>query len=155
MQYDISKGMLEKIRSMQGNRLNESEERREGDSIAITNDPRFGTNALQSQIDAFRSAVHPGAKFAEQNTEEPENNPLVYFPKKGNVIFSGSIPSMANLKFQISLNDATGAPYIFVDGLSLTPQVLDTLRKLYGFASNFMDEWNAAGDMLAKLNKEE
>ena len=155
MQYDISKGILETIRGMQKKSTLKEADDKKGGPIAITNDPKFGTNVLQSQIDAFRSSVHPGAKFASQDEDKPENNPLVFFPRTGNLIFSGTIPSMANLKFQISLNDVTGAPYIFVDGLALTPQVCDTLKRLAGFASNFMDEWNAAGDVLEKLGGNE
>ena len=152
-QYDISKEMLRKIREGNAHLIKEEEEK--GEPIAITNEPKFGTNVLQTQINAFKSAVHPGAKFAELNTENPEDSPLVYFPKTGNLVFSGSIPSMANLKFQIRLNDATGAPYIFVEGLSLTSQNCEVLKKLAGFTSNFIDEWNAAGDVLDKLGKGE
>lgn len=154
-QYDVAKGMLETIRK-HSKPLNEAHDKEEkGKAIAITNDPKFGTNVLQSQIDSFKSSVHSGAKFAEQNTENPENNPLVYFPSTGNLIFSGTIPSMANLKFQISLNDATEAPFIFVDGLALTDSVCETLRKLAGFTKNFIDEWNSAGDLLDKLKTDE
>lgn len=131
--------------------LAEAEDKEKKKPIAITNDAIFGTNVLSSQIDAFRSAVHPGAKFSEANEENPENNPLVYYPEGGNVVFSGSIPSLSNLKFQISVNDVTGAPYIFVDGLSLTPDVLDVLKKLSGFAKNFIDQWASVGDQLAKI----
>ena len=147
-QYDVSKSILETIRNSK-NVL--KEENVDDKPVAITNDPKFGTNVLQSQIDSFRSAVHHGAKFADEDSENPENNPLVYFPGSKNLVFSGTIPSMANLKFQISLNDATEAPYIFVDGLALTDTVCDTLRKLAGFTKNFRDEWNAAGDLLGKL----
>lgn len=154
--YDVSKDMLETIRSMSSpKRVLREDSSSKKDAIAITNDPRFGTNVLQSQIDSFRSAVYPGAKFADQDTENPENNPLVYFPKTGNLIFSGSIPSLANLKFQISLNDATAAPYIFVDGLALTPQVCEVIKRLAGFTTNFIEQWSAAGDLLDKLGSEE
>ena len=153
-EYDFSKDMLGKIRSS-NRKLNEAEEKKRKDPIAITNDAIFGTNVLSSQIDAFRSSVHPGAKFSNMNEEDPESNPLVYYPDGGNVVFSGSIPSMANLKFQISLNDVTDAPYIFVDGLSLTPDVLDTLKKLSGFAKNFIDQWSSIGDQLAKIAEED
>ena len=153
-EYDISKDILGRIRSS-NKHLNEAEEKKKKDPIAITNDAIFGTNVLTSQIDAFRSAVHPGAKFSEMNEEEAESNPLVYYPESGNVVFSGSIPNLSNLKFQISLNDVTGAPYIFVDGLSLTPDVLEVLKRLSGFAKNFIDQWSSVGDQLAKIAQED
>lgn len=132
--------------------IKESEESK--DSIAITDDPRFGQQVLQGQIDAFRQAVNGGAKFAKPDESHPENSPLVYFPKTGNLVFSGSIPTLSNLKFQFSLNDVTAAPYIFVDGLALTQETITTLNKIYGFYQNWREEWFAAGDLLEKLKKE-
>ena len=142
--YDISRVMLESIRisgenstkvKKQKSILKEDEKKR--DSIAITNDPRFGQNVLQNQIDSFKQTVNNGARFAKENTEEAESNPLVFFPETGNLVFSGSIPNMSGLKFQYSLNDVTGAPYIFVDGLALTDDVIMTLNKMNGHYKNW------------------
>jgi hypothetical protein len=152
--YDETVEMLNIIRH-HGTRLNEETNKDRGEAIAITNDPRFGTNALSEQIDAFRKTVHPGAKFSDENPEDPESNPLVYYPKTGNLVFSGSIPSISGLKFQISLNDTAEAPYVFADGLHLTESVCNTLIKLAGFTKNFINEWSASGDMLRKLSKED
>jgi len=110
---------------------------------------------LSSQINAFRKAVSPAAKFASENSEDPESNPLVYYPNTGNLIFSGSIPTMSNLKFQINLNDTSESPYIFVDGLQLTDNVCETLINLLGFTKNFIREWSNEGDTLRKLGKED
>lgn len=165
-EYDIAKGMLNTMRT-----LNESKKRKEplrskliteaqenpqddeADAIAITNDPRFGQNVLKNQIDAFRQAVNPGARFADENGDDAKANPLVFFPNTGNLVFSGSIPSMGNLKFQFSLNDVTSAPYIFVDGLAVTEQVVQTLNKLHGYYLNWRDSFLAAGDLLGRLQK--
>ena len=136
--------------------LNESEDKSEGeDAIAITNDARFGQQVLANQISAFKKSVSGGAKFASENNEDAESNPLVFYPKSGNLIFSGSIPSMSDLKFQFSLNDVTNAPYIFVDGLALTDDVLNTLKKLNGFYKNWRQEWESSTDLLDKLKKTE
>ena len=121
-------------------------------AIAITNDPRFGDNVLRNQIEAFKQAVNPGAKFAKENANQPENNPLVYYPKTGNLIFSGSIPQLNNLKFQFSLNEVTGSPYIFVDGLCLSEETVKCLQKLRGFYLNWRNEFLNAGDLLDKLH---
>ena len=158
--YDITRVMLESIRvsgensakvKKQKSILKEDEKKR--DSIAITNDPRFGQNVLQNQIDSFKQTVNNGARFAKENTEEAESNPLVFFPETGNLVFSGSIPNMSGLKFQYSLNDVTGAPYIFVDGLALTDDVIMTLNKMNGHYKNWRDEWLESGDLLDKLKK--
>ena len=124
------------------------------DAIAITNSPRFGTNVLQNQIENFKKTVNGGAKFGDENESDPESNPLVFYPKSGNLVFSGSIPNLSGLKFQFSLNDVTNAPYIFVDGLALTDDVITTLNKISGFYKNWRDEWEASTDLLDKLKKE-
>lgn len=161
-EHDFYKRMFEQIRTEQKsmspkNPLNEAEDKENnenGKAIAITNGARFGQNVLQNQIDGFKKAVNLGAKFSKENEEEPENNPLVFFPKSENLIFSGSIPNMAGLKFQFSLNDVTDAPYIFVDGLSLTEDVVNTINKLKGYFHNWKEEWQSASDLLDKLKKE-
>lgn len=157
-EYDITKDMISQIKLMstiQNKKHNINEEKENHDAIAITNDPKFGQNVLRNQIASFKQAVHGGAKFSEENNDNPKSNPLVFFPKTGNLVFSGSIPSLADLKFQFSLNDVTGAPYIFVEGLSLTEETITTLNKMKGFYENWKDEWFAAGDLLDKLGKEE
>lgn len=157
-EYDITKDMISQIKlmsSVQNKKRYINEEKENHDAIAITNDPKFGQNVLRNQIASFKQAVHGGAKFSEENNDNPKSNPLVFFPKTGNLVFSGSIPSLADLKFQFSLNDVTGAPYIFVEGLSLTEETITTLNKMKGFYENWKDEWFAAGDLLDKLGKEE
>jgi len=159
-QYDDIKNLLGISRSMFETKTRKNgvksfmltEEEQKSDAIAITNDTRFGDNVLQGQIDGFKKAVNGGAKFAKPNEDEPENNPLVYYPKTGNLIFSGSIPQLSNLRFQFSLNDVTGSPYIFVDGLALTEEAITTLNKLRGYYLNFRDEWLSSGDLLDKLH---
>ena len=151
-EYDSIKQLLALSRQP----LHESEGKSEGeDAIAITNDARFGQQVLANQISAFKKSVSGGAKFASENSEDAESNPLVFYPKSGNLIFSGSIPNMSDLKFQFSLNDVTNAPYIFVDGLALTDDVLNTLKKLNGYYKNWKEEWESSTDLLDKLKKEE
>ena len=156
--YDVSKSILNSIRALNEGkggkkRIIKEEKEDKGDAIAITNDTRFGQNVLQNQIDSFKQTVNNGARFADENSDNPESNPLVFFPNTGNLVFSGSIPSMSGLKFQYSLNDVTSAPYIFVDGLALTDEVITTLTKMHGHYLNWRDEWLGSGDLLDKLKK--
>ena len=157
-EYEKSQEMIEFIKenSIRKRRMinEEAEEDDKGDIIPITNEPRFGQNVLDNQIENFRKSVSGGAKFADENSEDAESNPLVFYPKSGNLVFSGSIPNLSGLKFQFSLNDVTSAPYIFVDGLALTEDVITTLNKLKGYYSNWRDEWQASTDLLDRLKKE-
>lgn len=157
-EYEKSQEMIEFIKenSIRRRRMinEEVEEDDKGDIIPITNEPRFGQNVLDNQIENFRKSVSGGAKFADENSEDAESNPLVFYPKSGNLVFSGSIPSISGLKFQFSLNDVTNAPYIFVDGLALTDDVLNMLNKLSGYYKNWRSEWEASTDLLDRLKKE-
>ena len=157
-QYEYMRNMMDMSRKLFETKQRPSikkfmltEEEQKRDAIAITNDARFGQSVLQGQIDSFKQTVNAGAKFAKENADEPENNPLVYYPKTGNLVFSGSIPQLNNLKFQFSLNDTTGSPYIFVDGLCLSEDAIKTLSKLRGYYENWRDSWWSADDLLLKL----
>ena len=45
------------------------------------------------------------------------HSPLVYIPSTGNLVFSGTIPAMNNLKWQFSLKDSDGTGlFIWVEG---------------------------------------
>lgn len=135
-------------------KLFENKDENQKDYIAITNDIKFGDNVLQTQIDAFKTSVNPGAKFSEENENKPENNPLVYLPNTGNLVFSGTIPNLNNLKFQFSLMDVTSSPYIWCDGMPLTDEVVTTLNKLKGFYLNWKEQWLLREDLLQQLDKQ-
>lgn len=124
------------------------------DAIAITNDPKFGQEVLKNQIDEFRSTVDGGAQFATENSTNPSNSPLVYIPSTGNLVFSGTIPAMNNLKWQFSLKDSDGTGlFIWVEGLRMNKENIQTLNKLYGHYQNWKTQWEQSGSMLENLGK--
>lgn len=126
------------------------------DAIAITNDPKFGQEVLKNQIDEFRSTVDGGAQFATENSTNPSDSPLVYIPSTGNLVFSGTIPAMNNLKWQFSLKDSDGTGlFIWVEGLRMNKENIQTLNKLYGHYQNWKNQWEQSGSMLENLNKTE
>ena len=83
-EYEKSQEMIEFIKenSIRRRRMinEEAEEEDKGDIIPITNEPRFGQNVLDNQIENFRKSVSGGAKFADENSEDAESNPLVFYP---------------------------------------------------------------------------
>lgn len=146
---EITRDMLNTIR-----RINESAERKpqkqllreedekSGNAIAITDDPRFGQNVLTNQIQAFRTSVEGGAQFSKPEDEDVASSPLIYLPKDGNLIFSGVIPCLNNLKFQFVLKTSTGnGCFTWCDGLILTKENMQILNKLYGYYLNWRDSW--------------
>lgn len=147
----IIRNILNKIRSGNSSLIKES-----NDAIAITNDPKFGQEVLKNQIDEFRSTVDGGAQFATENSESPANSPLVYMPSDGNLVFSGTIPSLNNLKWQFSLKDSDGTGlFIWSEGLRLNKENLQKLNKLYGHYLNWKSQWEQSGGMLETLRNKE
>lgn len=154
----MTRNILNNIRNKQQNNvLSENkillEDNNQQDAIAITNDPKFGQDVLKNQINEFKSSVDGGAQFSTENATNPTSSPLVYIPSSGNLVFSGSIPALNNLKWQFSLKDSDGTGlFIWVDGLRLNKENLQTLNKLYGFYQNWKNQWEQSSGMLENLN---
>lgn len=153
-----TRNILNQIRLTKTNLIKESvlKESEEQDAIAITNDPKFGQEVLKNQIEEFKSTVDGGAQFSNENGENPSNSPLVYMSSTGNLVFSGVIPSMNNLKWQFSLKDSDGTGlFIWADGLRMNKENLQTLNKLYGHYQNWKTQWEQSSGMLENLGKKE
>lgn len=163
---EITRNILNRIRVIQegsetrGGKtlLNEEEERGTEKAIAITDDPRFGQNVLSNQIAQFRSSVEGGAQFSKPSEDNVAESPLIYTPKDGNLIFSGVIPCLNNMKWQFVLKTSTGSGcFIWADGLIINNENQKILNKLFGYYQNWRDSWNTeAGDLekMAEFFKE-
>lgn len=158
---DITRDFLHKIREINA-RANAprvlNEEKNGGsntedeDAIAITDDPRFGQQALTNQIQQFRSAVESGAQFSKPKDGKVSESPLIYMPGTGNMVFSGTIPCLNNLKWQFVLKTSTGSGcFIYADGLILNKDNLAILNKLQGFYQNWREQWNAESADLDRM----
>lgn len=124
-------------------------------AIPITDNPKFGTKVLTNQIEEFRSSVESGAQFTNPENSKIAECPLIYLPETGNLIFSGIIPCLNNLRFQFVLKTSTGnGCFIWSDGLILNRDNIQILNKLFGYYSNWRDEWNASSGELESLTNE-
>lgn len=162
--YLMTKKMLEASRKILNTNLLSEEEDKENinklksskikNAIAITDDPKFGQNVLSQQIEQFKSAVDSGAEFSKSDSEVADNA-LIYLPETSNLIFSGVIPRLNNLKFQFLLKTNTGnGCFIWADGLILNEENFKTLSKLFGFYQNWCDSWAKEGADLEKLQQQ-
>jgi hypothetical protein len=143
----VTRNILKTLRNYQF--LNENTN---NDAIAITNDPKFGQEVLKNQINEFRSTVDGGTQFANEDENNPANSPLVYIPSSGNLVFSGTIPALNNLKWQFSLKDSDGTGlFIWSDGLRLSKENMQILNKLYGHYLNWKNQWEQSSSMLTQL----
>jgi hypothetical protein len=157
-QDDITRSMLDKIRSIQASEspkygmINEAKES-EQKAIAITDDPRFGQNVLTNQIEQFRSIVEGGADLSRADGPVSEA-PLIYIPRDKNLVYSGVIPCLNNLKWQFVLNTDTGnGCFLWAEKLILNPENIKILNKLFGFYQNWRDEWNTEKGDLERMAK--
>lgn len=154
----VTRDLLDKIRTMENSvrvssyngMLNEEKEEK-NQSIAITDDPKFGNKVLSNQIRQFKTTVDGGAEFATPSDNVAEC-PLIYMPKTKNLIFSGTIPRLNNLKFQFVLRTSTGnGCFIWADGLIMSDENMMVLMKLQGFYKNWFESWNISGEDLESL----
>ena len=147
VKFDYTRDILDKIRNIQegkdvsGKQIITEEIEKSSDAIAITDDPKFGQGVLSSQIEQFRTSVDSGAQFSKGGDKVSES-PLIFIPSENNLIFSGTIPRLNNLKFQFKLRTNTGEGcFIWSDGLILSEENIKTLFKLYGFYVNWRNSW--------------
>lgn len=154
---DITREILNKVRLLQEGVSSDSvllteDNNKSLKAIAITDEPKFGQNVLTSQIQQFRSSVESGAQFSKVNNEKVEDCPLIYMPDTGNLIFSGVIPCLNNLKWQFVLKTSTGnGCFLWADGLILNKDNMQILNKLYGFYCNWKEQWNQESADLDKM----
>ena len=156
---DSIRTMLQNIRSVKESELQKKQQKllresiEENDNaVAITDDPRFGQNALTNQISQFKSAVESGAQFSKPGEGKVSESPLIFIPATNNLIFSGTIPCLNNLKFQFVLKTNTGnGCFVWGDELILNKDNIQILNKLYGYYLNWKDQWNGESADLEKM----
>ena len=96
-----------------------------------------------SQIESFRTQVESGAQFNEANPDKVSDSPLIFMPETKNMVFSGTIPALNNLKWQFVLKTSTGnGCFIWADGLIVNRDNLQILNKLQGYYLNWKEEWS-------------
>lgn len=163
---DVTRNMLERIRAIRMKSSgtgwgiikeekesgSEKDDSKKTDAIAITDDPKFGQNVLSSQIEAFRTQVESGAQFNEANPDKVSDSPLIFMPETKNMVFSGTIPALNNLKWQFVLETNTGSGcFIWADGLIINKDNIQILNKLFGHYQNWREQWRTEAADLDRM----
>lgn len=163
---DVTRNMLDRIRAIRSKSAGigwgiikeekESDEKKDEskktDAIAITDDPKFGQKVLSSQIDSFRMQVESGAQFNEANPEKVSDSPLIFMPETKNMVFSGTIPALNNLKWQFVLETNTGnGCFVWADGLIVNKDNIQVLNKLFGYYQNWREQWRSEAADLDRM----
>ena len=166
--YISTVNMLNKLRSLKENKENTIQNTKyltesvdqTASAIAITDDPKFGDNVLSNQITQFRTSVESSAQFSKANPENPSESPLIYIPNEKNIVFTGTIPTLNNLKWQFVLNSTSNnGCFVWTDEnlptenshLSLNKDTLMILNKLQGFYRNWCEQWRQSAKELEQL----
>jgi hypothetical protein len=159
--YITTVNILNKIRSLNENKKNITESFNDSsNAIAITDDPKFGDSVLSNQINQFRTSVESSAQFSKANAENPAESPLIYIPNEKNIVFTGTIPTLNNLKWQFVLNSTSNnGCFVWTDEnlptenshLSLNKDTLVILNKLQGFYKNWCEQWRQSAKELEQL----
>ena len=159
-EVETSNGIMAQIEELQSqidalkSKIDDKDDDMDSDTeaIAITDEPKFGQNALTNQIQQFRSSVESGAQFAKVDNSNVSECPLIYMPSTGNLVFSGVIPCLNNLKWQFVLKTSTGnGCFVWADGLILNKDNMQILNKLFGFYQNWREQWNSESADLERM----
>lgn len=83
-----------------------------------------------------------GADFSQSK------NPMLYYPKDGDVTLSGTISSMNDAKFQFRYKDSSGnGCYVWVSPLQLTDETIRKLSIINGVFKNWKNDLASAEDI--------
>ena len=162
---DVTRDMLARIRAIrtkssgsgwgiikEEKESDEKDDSKRTDAIAITDDPKFGQNVLSSQIESFRMQVESGAQFNEADPDKVSDSPLIFMPETKNMVFSGTIPALNNLKWQFVLETNTGSGcFVWADGLIINKDNIQILNKLYGYYQNWRESWRTEAADLDRM----
>ena len=147
--FDITKKMLKTINETKSNngnfrlltedyetsnteKFSKNGKSENSEGIPVTDDSKFGNQTLTTQKEAAKEI---GADFKNFDT------PLIFYPEDGDLVLSGEIPDMNNLKFQFRYKDSSGQGcYIWAEGLQLTDDNVKKINKIQGFYKNWKDD---------------
>lgn len=115
-----------------------------------------------SDVVVINDKSYPGIEKEEQEkflqkipSVDFDKNSFVYNPKKNTVTLTGSIPNLANLKFQYTTDVSTpDGCYIFVNGMTLEQTSIKVLTTLRGYYDIWVKEWSPMATK-TKLSKNE
>lgn len=120
------------------------EEKMKGEEVAYTNNDEL----LNSSLEAAKTQF--GADFSQHKT------PMIYYPQDGDVILSGTIPSLNNAKFQYRFKDSSGMGcYFWSDSLMLNDENLTKISRVLGVFKNWKSDLEKSEDIkpMALKNK--
>lgn len=130
--YDVNVKLLKEDYETASDSEGNIDDEHDTEGVPVTDDPKFGNQTLTKQKDAAKEI---GADFKNFDT------PLLFYPEDGDLVLSGEIPDMSDLKFQFRYKDSSGQGcYVWVEGLQLTDENIKKINRIQGFYKNWKDE---------------
>ena len=75
------------------------------------------------------------------------SNPMLYYPEDGDVVLSGKIPTLNDMRFQFRFKDQNGGCYVWSSPLTLNKDTISTLSRIYGVFENWKNELTTTEDI--------
>jgi len=119
-----------------GNLTDAQAEQQDSDTVPYTSQDTLMTNTLESAKQEF------GADFNKIK------NPMLYYPKDGDITLSGIIPEMNDARFQFRYKVGDGAGcYVWSNPyLPISDKTIQLLSKVNGVCKNWRDEISKSED---------
>lgn len=132
--YNDIRDSLKKVREAKTvvNTITEADTQKTG-GVPYTDQDELYKFTIESTRQQF------GADYSKSKT------PMLYDPKDGDVTLSGIIPSLGNAPFHYRYSEENGC-YVWLNGLSLTDDVLTKLNRVLGVYKNWRKEIEQSGD---------
>lgn len=124
------------LNEAEGNPTDQQAAQQENDTVPYTSQDTLMTNTLESAKQEF------GADFNKIK------NPMLYYPKDGDITLSGIIPEMNDARFQFRYKVGDGAGcYVWSNPyLPISDKTIQLLSKVNGVCKNWRDEISKSED---------
>lgn len=113
------------------------DEKDDTDGVPYSQNDQIMTNSTETCKTQF------GADFSDHT----DPSPMLYYPSDGDVVLSGTIPSLNNAKFQFRYKDSSFGCYFWSDSLVLNDDNVRKLSRINGVYKNWCQELETSEDI--------
>lgn len=123
------------IDKLQINKLLNEDIEEKTDGVPYTMDDELMSSIIETTKTQF------GADFTGFS------NPMLYYPEDGDVVLSGKIPTLNDMRFQYRFKDQNGGCYVWSSPLTLNKDTISTLSRIFGVFENWKNELKTTEDI--------
>lgn len=123
------------IDKLQINKLLNEDIEEKTDGVPYTMDDELMSSIIETTKTQF------GADFTGFS------NPMLYYPEDGDVVLSGKIPTLNDMRFQFRFKDQNGGCYVWSSPLTLNKDTISTLSRIFGVFENWKNELKTTEDI--------